>query len=117
VTHRGFSHIGLSRHKFAAAISRLANHLIKSFAAYGEAIYPCFVDPGDLINRPKSKWDWERLTEGRESQAVGKSTNRFSRFDRKVHVRGCALQSPQPMPLEHSGSTSSFDAQTNGGIL
>jgi hemoglobin-like flavoprotein len=114
MTQRGFSRAGLSRHKFAAAISRLANHLIKSFAAYGEAIYPCFVDPGDLIYRPKPKWDWERLTEGRESQAVGESTNRFSRFDRKDHVRDCALHSPPPMPLEDSGSTSRFDTQTNG---
>src|ERR1700730_13520873 len=39
-----------SRHKFPAAISWLAALLIESFAAYGEAMYPCFVDPGDLIN-------------------------------------------------------------------
>ena len=36
-----------SRHKFAAAISWLAALLIESFAAYGEAMYPCFVDPDE----------------------------------------------------------------------
>jgi catechol 2,3-dioxygenase-like lactoylglutathione lyase family enzyme len=106
---------GVSRHTFAAAISWLADHLIESLAAYGEAMYPCFVDPGDLINGQKPERDSERLAEGGESRAVGKSANRFSRFDRKDHVQDGALQSaPPPMPLENSGSTSRFDAQTNG---
>jgi uncharacterized protein YjiS (DUF1127 family) len=46
-----------SRHKFAAAISWLAALLIESFAAYGEAMYPCFVDPGDLINGQEPELD------------------------------------------------------------
>jgi uncharacterized protein YjiS (DUF1127 family) len=48
-----------SRHKFAAAISWLAAHLIESLAAYGEAMYPYFVDPGDLTNGQKPEWDSE----------------------------------------------------------
>jgi catechol 2,3-dioxygenase-like lactoylglutathione lyase family enzyme len=104
--------MGVSRHKFAAAMSWLAAQLIESFAAYAEITYPYFVDPGDLINGQKPERDSERVTEGGESQAVGKSANRFSRFDRKVHVQDGALQSaPPPMPLENSGSTSRFDAR------
>ena len=89
MTHRGFSHIGLStldldktraaleltealtqarstagrarkrfsRHKFTAAISWLADHLTESFATYGEAMYPCFIDPGDRINGQKPERD------------------------------------------------------------
>ena len=49
-----------SRHKFAAAISWLAALLIESFAAYGEAMYRCFVDPGDLTNGQKPERDSER---------------------------------------------------------
>jgi catechol 2,3-dioxygenase-like lactoylglutathione lyase family enzyme len=109
---------GVSRHKFTAAISWLADHLIEAFAAYGETICPCFIHPGDLINGQKPDRDSERLAKGGEPQAVGKSVNRFSRLDHKDHVQDGALQSaPPPMPLEHSGSTSRSDAQTNGGIL
>ena len=46
-----------SRHKFAPAISWLAALLIESFAAYGEAMYPCFVDPDELINGQEPERD------------------------------------------------------------
>jgi hypothetical protein len=46
-----------SRHKFAAAISWLAALLIESFAAYGEAMYPCFADPDELINGQEPERD------------------------------------------------------------
>ena len=78
--------MGVSRHKFAAAISWLADQLIKSFAAYAEIIYPCFDDPGDLIKGQKPERDSERLAEGGEPRAVGKSANRFSQSDRPSPV-------------------------------
>ena len=57
----------VSRHKFAAAISWLPAHLIESLAAYGEAMYPCFVDPGDLTNGQKP----ERTTPNDQAKKAG----------------------------------------------
>ena len=54
------SRLDESRHNSAAAISWLATHLIEAFAAYGEAMNPCYVDPGYPINGEKPVQDSER---------------------------------------------------------
>ena len=54
------SRLNASRNKIAAAISWLAKHLIESFAAYGEALYPCYFDADEFINGQESERDSQR---------------------------------------------------------
>jgi uncharacterized protein YjiS (DUF1127 family) len=50
------------RRPFGAAISWLVAHLIEGFAAYGEAIYPSFVDHGGFADGHKPNQDSELRT-------------------------------------------------------